>query len=114
MPPTPTTIASNRPALRSRPEGVCVASPPLRAYAPWGGSLASTGNKGRVMQHKHRLRVSRGDGDAGLPQTPRGFDVHRHRLRIDDDAVVPLGELDRREPVEDVSEHELRVALERV
>ena len=38
----------------------------------------------------------------------------RHRLGVDHDAVVALGELDRREAVEHVGEHARRVALERV
>src|SRR5262249_2175564 len=58
--------------------------------------------------------ASGGHGGALLAAARGRGLVEPHRLRVDDHAVVALGELQRREAVEHVREHQLRVALERV
>src|ERR1700681_2457055 len=58
--------------------------------------------------------LSRGDGGALLTCPLRRGEVEGHRVRVDRDPVVSLGELDRCEAVEHVGEHCAGVALERI
>src|SRR5829696_6702910 len=57
---------------------------------------------------------ARADGSTLSAGAPRGFCVQRHRLRVDDDRIVALGELDAREAVQHVGEHQARIALDRI